>query len=66
MKCLHDKFPKLQVVLDLPYHPNAISLNNRIKESLRECVKYRFNDLVSFIDEKELVDKITVIYNTLL
>ena len=42
MKCLHDKFPKLEILLDLPYHPNAISLNNHIKESLNKSVAYNF------------------------
>ena len=61
MKWLRKKFPKLEIVLDLPYHPKAQLMNKWIKEALKKCVDYHFNDVVSYIDEHELVNKITVI-----
>lgn len=65
MKRLYHKYPRLEISLDLPFHPNGISMNNCIKKALNNSVKFRFNDLHTFMNEKELVDNITRLYKTL-
>ena len=65
MKRLHQKFKRMEIILDLPYHPRGNSLNAQVRKMLKKYVKFRFNDLMSFVDENELCKLLTDLYNTL-
>ena len=58
MRRLVSRYPRCEVLLELPYSPNAVNLNNRIKEQLSGTVKFRYNDLATTLSDAELCESI--------
>ncbi|GBN16681.1 Putative KilA-N domain-containing protein 006L [Araneus ventricosus] len=62
---LKRKHPHLEIILELPYNPNAVNLFNRIKEQQVENIRVHYNgiQLVNGCTEEQLVSAITEMAN---
>ena len=53
------KYPKFTTLLDIPYTPNAMNLQVRIKEELGPLLTFKYNNLMSnFATEGQLIEGI--------